>query len=338
MPTVLFSGGEVEGLHDAVATEFAPHRLRVRDARAVREAGGGGRFVRLWRGEVSVYELGYGADVDVVPGELADFYSLQLPLAGSGVVTVDGRPLATPFSIAGPGQHLSMSWDRACVNNVLLISRQAVDRAVAVRRGEPGTEAVRFDPALDRDAAAMADWLDLARAYVRAVGGELFARSPLARQHHEQLLVHGLLDIQPHNLGRAPALVAAPAAVRRAVTYCAEHAHEPISVADLARAARVSLPSLRRGFRTHLDTSPLAYLRRVRLDRAHHELLAAAGTGTAETTVTQVALRWGFTHMGRFSAQYRKAYGRLPSQVLDGDRQSPVVDCPQGAGRGDGNG
>ncbi|MFJ4184289.1 AraC family transcriptional regulator [Kitasatospora sp. NPDC089509] len=313
---MLFSGGEVRDLHDAVSAEFAPHRLRVREAPG---PGDGGRFVRRWRGEVSVYELGYGADVDVVPGELADFYSVQIPLTGSGVVTVDGRPLATPFSIAGPGQRLAMSWDRASVNQVLLITRQAVDRAVTVRRGEPGREAVRFDPALDGDRAAVAEWLELARCYARTAGGELFARSPLARQHHEQLLLHGLLDIQQHSLGRVPALVAAPAAVRRAVTFCAEHAHEPISVADLARAARVSLPSLRRGFRTHLGTTPLAHLRRVRLDLAHHDLLAAAGSGHA-TTVTQVALRWGFGHLGRFSQEYREAYGRLPSEVLDRGR------------------
>ncbi|MEV7597195.1 AraC family transcriptional regulator [Kitasatospora sp. NPDC089797] len=326
MPTVLFSGGEVRDLHDVVAAEFAPHTLRVREAP---DAGGGGRFVRHWRGEMSVYELGYGAEVDVVPGELADFYSLQIPLAGSGEVTVDGRSLSTPFSIAGPGQRLAMSWDRACVNLVLLIARRAVDRAVAVRRGEPGPEAVRFDPALDGDRAAVADWLDLARGYARAAGGALFARSPLARQHHEQLLLHGLLDVQQHNLGGAPALVAAPAAVRRAVTFCAEHAHEPISVADLAHAARVSLPSLRRGFRTHLDTTPLAHLRRVRLDGAHHDLLAAAGAGS--TTVTEVALRWGFGHMGRFSQEYRKAYGRLPSEVLESG-------CPESAAGGDGIG
>ncbi|MBD0693423.1 AraC family transcriptional regulator [Streptomyces sp. CBMA123] len=319
MATVLFSGGEVRDLHDTVAAEFAPHKLRVREV----PAAGGGRFVRHWQGDVSVYELGYGADVDVVPGELTDFYSLQIPLAGSGLVTVDGRPLSTPFSIAGPGQHLAMDWGRDCVNTVLLIARQAVDRAVAVRRGEPGEQAVRFDPALERESAAMADWLDLARAYARAAGGELFARSPLARQHHEQLLLHGLLDIQPHNLGRAPAVVAAPAAVRRAVTFCAEHAHEPISVADIAQAARVSLPSLRRGFRIHLGTTPLAHLRRVRLDHAHHDLFAAARGGSA-ATVTQVALRWGFAHLGRFSQEYRKAYGRLPSEVLTGG-------CPENA-------
>ncbi|MFJ9692237.1 AraC family transcriptional regulator [Kitasatospora sp. NPDC101183] len=309
MPTVLYSGDDVQGLHDAVATELAPHELRVRG-----DSGSGGRLVRHWRGEVSVYELGWGVDVDVVPGELADFYSLQVPLAGAGCVTVDGRPVTTPLSIAGPGQHLAMSFPRGCVNHVLLISRRLVDEAVAVRRGEPGAAAVRFDPALEQDGEAMACWLELARAYVRAAGSGLFARSPLAQQHHEQFLVQGLLDLQPHDLVRTPAMVAAPAAVRRAVTFCAEHAHEPIAVADIARAARVSVPGLRQGFRAHLDTTPMAYLRELRLERVHQDLLTAARDGTPET-VTQVALRWGFTHLGRFSQEYRRAYGRLPSQV-----------------------
>ena len=45
----------------------------------------------------------------------------------------------------------------------------------------------------------------------------------------------------------------------------------------------------------------MAYLRRVRLDRAHRDLQAA---NPAVDTVTAIAVRWGFTHAGRFSVAY----------------------------------
>ncbi|MFJ6576984.1 helix-turn-helix domain-containing protein [Streptomyces sp. NPDC091368] len=63
----------------------------------------------------------------------------------------------------------------------------------------------------------------------------------------------------------------------------------------------------------HLDSTPLAHLRRVRLALAHADLRAAE-PGTA--TVASVAMRWGFAHPGRFAAAYRSAYGRAPSSTL----------------------
>ena len=65
-------------------------------------------------------------------------------------------------------------------------------------------------------------------------------------------------------------------------------------------------------FRRHLDTTPLGYLRRVRLDYAHRQLAAA---DPRYESVTAVAYRWGFSS-SRFAAYYRQAYGVLPSQTL----------------------
>ncbi|MFG2819644.1 helix-turn-helix domain-containing protein [Kitasatospora sp. NPDC048365] len=65
--------------------------------------------------------------------------------------------------------------------------------------------------------------------------------------------------------------------------------------------------------RRHLDTTPLAHLRRVRLDAAHRDLLAA---DPRTTTVTEIAVRWGFAHPGHFAAHYRDAYRTSPSTTL----------------------
>jgi transcriptional regulator GlxA family with amidase domain len=67
-------------------------------------------------------------------------------------------------------------------------------------------------------------------------------------------------------------------------------------------------------FRRHLNTTPTAYLRQVRLARAHAGLLAATpGDGQ---TVTAIAERWGFPSASRFTARYREAYGVPPSRTL----------------------
>ena len=69
--------------------------------------------------------------------------------------------------------------------------------------------------------------------------------------------------------------------------------------------------SLQAGFQRVLDTSPLAYLRDLRLRAVHVELTRPENF----LPVREVALKWGFTHMGRFAAQYREAFGVTPSET-----------------------
>ncbi|REH17472.1 AraC-like protein [Kutzneria buriramensis] len=90
---------------------------------------------------------------------------------------------------------------------------------------------------------------------------------------------------------------------------------EPLTVEDVAEAVGVAVRALQDGFRRHADTTPMSYLRDVRLRRVRAELTAAE-PGTV--TVTDVAVRWGFLHAGRFSVLYREQFGETPSTTLRG--------------------
>ena len=59
--------------------------------------------------------------------------------------------------------------------------------------------------------------------------------------------------------------------------------------------------------------SPMTYVRNVRLEHAHAELQEAE----AGDSVTDVATRWGFTHLSRFSEHYKHHFGVLPSTTLN---------------------
>jgi transcriptional regulator GlxA family with amidase domain len=106
-----------------------------------------------------------------------------------------------------------------------------------------------------------------------------------------------------------------PPLLQRATAFIDDNAHRDITLSDIAAAVNVSPRSVQYTFRHHLGTTPLEYLRRVRLDRAHRDLQAA---NPAVDTVTAIAGRWGFSHAGRFSIVYRKAFGRPPRQTLRG--------------------
>ncbi|MEU8333562.1 AraC family transcriptional regulator [Micromonospora sp. NPDC048839] len=102
--------------------------------------------------------------------------------------------------------------------------------------------------------------------------------------------------------------------VRRAVSFIETYSDQAITAAQIAEAARVTPRALRAAFRRQLGTTPMAYLRRTRLNQAHHDLLGA--DPTQGTTVAEIALRWGYPHTGRFAADYRAAHGQSPSDTL----------------------
>jgi transcriptional regulator GlxA family with amidase domain len=108
---------------------------------------------------------------------------------------------------------------------------------------------------------------------------------------------------------------AQPRTLRRAIAFIHENAHQDIGLSDIAAAINVTPRSVQYTFRRHLATTPLEYLRRVRLDRAHRDLVAADPT---VDTVMAIAERWRFSHAGRFSIAYRETFGTPPSRTLRG--------------------
>jgi AraC family ethanolamine operon transcriptional activator len=70
--------------------------------------------------------------------------------------------------------------------------------------------------------------------------------------------------------------------------------------------------TLHQGFREAFGVTPKSYLRALRLSAARRELLK----GRDRSSVSQVALTWGFFHFGRFSEQYKQMFGESPASTL----------------------
>lgn len=104
-----------------------------------------------------------------------------------------------------------------------------------------------------------------------------------------------------------------PAAVRRAVAFIDANISLPINLTDIAHSAGTSPRAIRAAFHQHLETTPIAYLRRTRLEAAHREL-ASADPETSDA-VRDIALRWGFSRADRFATAYRRAYGTTPEHT-----------------------
>ena len=270
---------------------------------------------------LELYELGYGsAEVRVRSVPFEDFVIVGHPVGGPFALSADGaEPVAVrgrPAVMDGYGRY-EMRWGAGSRLLGIRLARDRVEGLAADLKGLDEPERVRFG--LDEPAAAaLRGWQAVARSlWQHIVPSGIADSNPLIRGQVLRMTVAALLETFPNStstLDPVGSEVAAPPVVRRAISYLEQWAAEDIELRDIAAAARVGPRALQMAFRRHLDTTPLRYLREIRLRRAHAELREADPDGPV--TVGSIAHRWGFTNLGRFADEHRKAFGVSPSEVL----------------------
>ncbi len=262
------------------------------------------------------HSMAVNADIGSLGGKLLISQLLSGCLEhGVGRETL--RPSRVQPVLMPPSRSFQTAWDNFDCGLVTLDPAVVADHAAGAAGVHPaGLEFTGVQPVSPLMAR---HWQSVVHHVARDVlpNSEAMA-SPLIRSQTQRLLVASLLATFPNTvldaLTDSPAGAVEPTAVRRAVAFIDAHASEDIGTADIAEAARIGPRALQQAFHQYRDTTPMKYLRRVRLDHAHRELLAA--DPSRGDTVSAIAARWGFAHAGRFSMAYHAAYGCFPSQTL----------------------
>lgn len=125
-------------------------------------------------------------------------------------------------------------------------------------------------------------------------------------------ILHSLPNAHSDLLQSGWSRSALPYHVKRARDYMHAHANRPIAMEALSAHAGCSIRTLQEGFRNALGSTPMAYLKSIRLDRVRQALLSAA----PGDSVTALASKWGFAHHGNFAKAYRAKFGIPPSETL----------------------
>jgi AraC-like DNA-binding protein len=99
--------------------------------------------------------------------------------------------------------------------------------------------------------------------------------------------------------------------VQRVDGWIRQHFRQPITLDQLQAAAGVSARTLQEACLAYWGQTPLELVAARRLE-AVRSILA----GGAVSTVTDAAVGSGFSHLGRFSVTYRRAFGESPSETL----------------------
>lgn len=108
-------------------------------------------------------------------------------------------------------------------------------------------------------------------------------------------------------------------ALHHSLGYIRENLASPLKLEDICRTAGVSERTLIYAFKQHMGVTPKAYMNICRLNMVRREMECGR-----VPTITDAATRWGFWHMGQFSADYKRFFGELPSQTLSRTRGRSV--------------
>lgn len=215
------------------------------------------------------------------------------------------------FACTAEGKAIEFSVKEHAHDIVLLISPDLLRQAA----GSAALEYLQHCQHLDFGLAGGSQFLDVALDMINRCESEpLLLQLPGITTRVQSMLLRALEEcfsgLLPDTSVDSPNL--REQAVHAAILHVADSVNH-ISAWDVAQAAGVSQKTLEVAFSHVLGMTPGKYLKLNRLNRAHHEL----ADGGDELTVTRVATAGGFSHVGRFSAEYRRLFGELPSQTLN---------------------
>ncbi|MBM7801380.1 AraC-like DNA-binding protein [Curtobacterium luteum] len=247
--------------------------------------------------------------------EVRDEYVVMWTAEGGGLVDVGRDEVAF-----GPRTPMMFPTGRPFVfdladlrQSLVQIDREYLERVAAEVHGtQPG--ALVFDHAHTPDTEDLRAWNAHVQRAARIVLGPA-PLTPLALAETTRQTAQVLLRTFPHTVlaPDVPLPQGATGRVRSAIEFMHAFAHTPITTTDVAEHVGLSVRGLQQAFQRQVGTAPNAMLRGIRLDRIHEELRRAR---PGDTTVAAVAVRWGFAHLGRFSAAYARRFDEYPRDTL----------------------
>ncbi len=245
-------------------------------------------------------------------------FMFQFPLSGVCSIESGGlRTIAAPgeLLVLNPRQQAYKRWNGHCSQIMVQVDRATLERVLAAELGHECGEPLIFESAVhDRliaqalSAVTQSVWRDFTQ-------NPVLGQWRIARAFERNLLV-AFLGALRHNYSdelNLPATAAAPYYVKRAEDFIRANLRNRVEIEDLVVVAGVSSRSLYYGFRRWRGTTPMNYLRQVRLNVAHEELKRARDDGN---NVTRIALGVGYDHLSRFSKDYKDRFGQSPSSTM----------------------
>lgn len=307
---------DLDAAREHISQLFVPHRLDIVGRNQSLD-------VCISRAQIEGVSLVYhrhGACVSVRPQLLRDFFLLQIPIRGEAFVTVDKQEVhccPNQAVMISPTLGVDMRFGEGCEQLIVRVERKDLEHHLEQQLGRHIELPVEFQPAVPLGTSGAREVTSLLRFMTTALTDSSgISSSPVARKNMASLLISGLITCLDHNYREAMTDNAArprPCYISRAEEFIRQNIGEPIGPEEIADAVNVSTRALFAGFKSYLNTTPMRYLKDLRLDMVHEAL---SSTEPRRASVTTIAMNYGFLHLGHFCAAYKQRFGELPRETL----------------------
>lgn len=262
--------------------------------------------------KLDLCRISYGGSVRVTSPALETIYHLQVLMRGHCLWRGNRREYCLgpgELLLINPDDPVDLTYSDDCEKFILKVPTAQVDLFCAEQRWLHPGQGVRFMENRYR--------LDELEGFINLLGivcqeAEATELAPLVQEYYSQIIVSKMLSMMKTNARRI-CLDSQSATFELITDYITLHIKQDICSEDLARQAKMSLRSLYTLFERNAHATPKNYIRQKKLEQVH---AALSGLDTSVRSVTELAMSYGFLHLGRFSEIYRKQFGELPSDTL----------------------
>ena len=262
-------------------------------------------------------QYGAAATIHVPDIRVRDDYWLHFSARGScGIHNSLGTVLCSPEQavFSSPVGHRTVS-EPGSARVTLSVSRATLLGRLAMLLGDAPGGSLDFAPVMNlasRPGRRLTRHLQLALEELDEP--DEIQRSKPFLGLYEELIVTAMLLSQPHSFTERLNRLEQPAqphGMQLALDYIESHLDRPITLGDLVAVTGVPGRTLLKHFRDHHGVSPVRYWRNRRFVRVREALQRARD----DASVTDIAMNWGFYHLGRFAIEYARRFGESPSDT-----------------------
>lgn len=265
--------------------------------------------------DIGLSKIYYGNHLRVSCPDLQGIYHFQIVLNGqcqwrfsdSEIVLSGGQAL-----MMNPGEKIDLTYTEDCEKLIIRVPEPLIATTCMEQLGSIPRTGVRFDRQVV-DIRQSRAFLSCVEAILHEASDDNEVCVSGLTQTYRELLVRKLLNtFQSNVLDFDRPLGNRDKTLDKVLGYIDQHIKEELSVEELAQLSGISLRKLYNLFSQQLSTTPKLLIKQRKLNAIQRDL----ASNPKIRNVTEAALDYSFTHLGRFSSDYKKAFGELPSDTL----------------------
>ena len=262
--------------------------------------------------DLDLCRISYGASVRVTSAALETIYHLQVLLRGNCLWRGHGQEhyfAPGELLLINPDDPVDLTYSDDCEKFILKMPTSLIESVCTEQRWQHPGAGVRF---LENRYQ-----LSELEGFVSLLGmicQEAEASDPMVRvqEHYAHIVASKMLSLMKTDV-RRDSLGSAAVTFEAIADYIERNLKQDICIEELARQANISLRSLYGVFERNAQATPKHYIRQKKLERVNACL---SDPSCNVRNVTELAMDYGFLHLGRFSESYRNQFGELPSDTL----------------------